>query len=86
MEKKRLRLEIYKPKRKIKVSKEETVPFLIRIGSMFIAMGGIISFVLSSIIFSIKSFFHVKQKIHANRIFNKKRYIELRIKKRQNSE
>lgn len=76
---KRLRLEIYNPKRKIKVSKEEAIPFLVRLGNHFLHAGGIISFVLSSVIMGIKSFFSVKEKVD-NKVFHRK-YVELRIKK-----
>ncbi len=76
---KKIRLETYNPRRRIKVSKEEAVPFLVRIGNYFLYAGGIISFVLSSIIISIKSFFDVKDKIN-NKVL-RRRYIELRVRK-----
>lgn len=75
----KLRLEVYKPKRKVKVSKEEAVPLLLRMGGHFAAMGGVISFVVSSTIIGVKSFFDVKQKI-SNRIGQGK-YVELRMRK-----
>jgi hypothetical protein len=81
MEKKRrtILLEIYKPKRKIKVSGEQAVPILAIVGGYFLFAGGLVSFAFSSIIFCVKSFFHIKEKV--NRRILHKRYVELRIKK-----
>ena len=79
---KKLRLETYKPKRKIKVSREETVPVLVRIGGCFLTLGGIISFAISGTIIGVKSFFDVKQKIYNKNILRRK-YIELRVKKKR---
>ena len=81
MEKKRLRLELYRPRKKIEIRKEEAMPFLIRAGSYFIGRGGFISLGVSSAIIGIKSFFHVKQKIY-NQSYNR-RYVEIRIKQRE---
>ena len=75
----KFRFETYKPKKRIKVSREETVPFLIKIGAVFATMGGVISFVMSGAIMGIKSFFHVKQKVDSRIL--KRRYIEFKIKK-----
>ncbi len=78
----KIRLEVYRPKRKLNVSKEDTLPLLVKVGSYFIVLGGIFSFIFSGIVMGIKSFFHVKQKIYDKNIFNKK-YVEVRIKKRK---
>lgn len=79
--KRKLRLETYRPKRRMKVSKDDTVPFLIRIGAAFVAMGGVVSFFMSSAIIGAKSFFEVKQKVYNKKMLGK-RYVELRIKER----
>ena len=76
----KLRLEIYKPKRKIIVSGDEAVPLLVRVGGCFMALGGMISFAISGAIIGIKSFFEVKEKV--DRKIRKRRYIELRVKKK----
>jgi len=78
--KKKMRLELYRPKRKIGVSKQEAVPFLVRVGGVFLAMGGFVSFVLSGMIVGVKSFFDVKKKVYDKNLFGRK-YVELRIKK-----
>lgn len=79
--KRKLRLEVYRPKKKIRVSKDDTVPFLVRVGGTFVALGGFVSFAVTGMIMGVKSFFDLKQKIYNRNILNKK-YIELRIKKR----
>ena len=76
-----MRLEIYRPRRKIEIRKEEAVPFLIRAGGYFMAAGGFVAFCLSSTIFGVKSFFHMKEKIYNTA--HPKRYVEIRIKKRR---
>lgn len=80
-EKKRLRLEVYHPKKKLGVSKQGAFPFLVRLGGCFVAMGGIISFVMSSAIMGARSIFNVKQKVY-NKAMPGRKYIELKIKKR----
>jgi hypothetical protein len=77
--KRKLRLEVYKPRRRMQVSKEEAVPFLVRTSGRFMNLGGFISFILSGAVMGIKSFFHIKQKVDDTLI--KKKYVELRIKK-----
>lgn len=76
----KLRLQVYKPKRKIKVSGDEAVPFLVRTSGRFMNLGGMISFVLSGMIMGVKSFFHIKQKVGDKII--KRKYVELRIKEK----
>ena len=74
----KLRLQVYKPKHRVRVSKEEAVPFLARLGGIFVAMGGVISFIVSSMIVSVKGFFHVKKKLDRTR---RGKYVEMKIKK-----
>jgi len=83
MEKKRIRLEVYRPKRKLEVGKE-TFPLFVRLGNFFMIAGGFISLGISSIVMGIKSFFHVKKRMENVNILNKnKRYVEVIVKKRQ---
>ena len=75
----KLRLQVYRPRRKIKVSGDEAVPFLVRTSGRFMNLGGMISFVLSGIIVGVKSFFHVKQKVDSK--IRRGKYVEVKIKK-----
>ena len=70
---------MYKPKMRLKVSKEEAVPLLVRIGGKFITLGGMISFAASGAIMGIKSFFHIKRKVDDT--IRRGKYVELRIKR-----
>jgi len=76
-----IKLETYRPKLKVMVSKEEAVPIMMRIGNYFSTLGGIISFALSGAIMGVKSFFDVKHKIYNSRLFSNGRYVELKIKR-----
>jgi len=76
----KVRIQTYKPRSNV-VSTEDTVPFLVRVGGYFIAMGGLFSFALSSMVLGVKSFFRVKQKVYNQNLLNR-RYVEVRIKKR----
>ncbi len=74
-----MKLEIYHPPKKIKVSKEDAIPFILRLGGYFLTLGGLISFVLSGLVMGIKSFFYVKQKVQDN--FFHKKYIEIGVRR-----
>jgi len=50
---KRLRSE----QNSVSKTKGKAVPWLIKIGGCFLAMGGVVSFVLSGVIFGVKSIF-----------------------------
>lgn len=81
MEKKRLRLEVYRPKTKLTVSTDEAMPFFVRLGNLFMVTGGFLSMGTSSAVVGVKSFFHIKKKIDNSSILNQnKKYVELRIK------
>jgi len=71
--------ETYKPKTKINVSREEAIPFLVRLSNLFSAIGFAFYLFFSGIFLAIESFFSVKKKIHGMRIFRGK-YIEIRLK------
>ena len=55
---KRLRSE----QNSVSKTKGKAVPWLIKIGGCFLAMGGVVSFVLSGVIFGVKSIFEKKSK------------------------
>ncbi|HUS50393.1 MAG TPA: hypothetical protein VMZ91_09520 [Candidatus Paceibacterota bacterium] len=73
--------ETYKPKTKINVSKEEAIPFLVRLSNLFSDIGFAFYLFFSGIFLAIESFFSVKKKIRGMKIFRGK-YIEIRIKKK----
>jgi len=62
---------------KKRYSKEEAFPYLLKVGGLFFALGGMISGVMSMMIMSIKSFFHIRKKVD-NALG--KRYVELKVK------
>lgn len=61
----------------IGVSKEKTIPVLLKVGGLFLALGGLISGMLSMGVVGVKSFFHLKERVDNK--FQKK-YVELKIK------
>ncbi len=70
--------------REAKVSKEDAFPFLLKVGGLFLALGGLflalgglISGAISVGVVSVKSFFHLKERVDNK--FQKK-YVELKIK------
>ncbi len=73
-----MRLELYKPKMRVRVSGDEAVPLLFRVGGMVLTLGGFMAFILSGALVGMRSFLHIKQKV--DRRFGGK-YVELRIKK-----
>jgi len=74
----KLRLQVYKPRRRMRVSGDEAVPLLFRVGGLFLTLGGFVSFILSGAVVGVKSFFDVKQRVDRRM---RGRYVELRIKK-----
>ena len=79
-EKKKCPFETYEPKRKRGLNKENTVPFLFKMGHEFSSLGGLIGFWVSGVLMAIKSFFGIKKKVE-NFSFNKKT-VEIRVKKK----
>ena len=66
--------ETYEPKKRIKINKEQAVPFLMRLRDL----GGVIGFWISSCLIAAIGFFGIKKKVN-NFSFNKK-IIEVKIK------
>ncbi len=78
--KKRNIFDTYEPEKKLEFSKEKTIPWLFRICSFLVCLGGLISFWASGGLMLIKSFFSFKNKVKRFSFNNK--VVELRIKKK----
>ncbi len=70
--------ETYEPKKRIEISRERTIPLLIRIGNRFAVLGGLISFFASSFLMLVRGIFGVEEKIKKFSFNNK--IIEIRVK------
>ena len=79
LKRKKILFETYQPARRIDFSKEEALPLLVRIGNLFVCLGGLVGFWASSILMGIKGVFGIKKKVD-NFSFNN-RVVELRVKK-----
>ena len=55
--------ETYEPKRRLGVSKENTVPLIIRLGHEVSLLGGIVGFWASGALITFKSLFGIKDQI-----------------------
>jgi len=74
--------DTYEPGRRFKLNKEDTVPFLVRIGGSLVCFGGLISFWAVSGLMIIKGFFSAEEKLKKVRRFTfKDKVVEFRIKK-----
>ena len=71
--------ETYEPAKRVDFSKEEALPFVVRIGHRFICLGGLVGFWASSILIGLKGVFGFKKKVD-NFSLNSK-VVELRVKK-----
>ncbi len=74
-----MKITTYKPKTRIKLSKEETIPFFLRAGNACITKGGALSLVVMGLFMSLESFFSIKNKISAKNLL-KRKYVELKVK------
>tara|TARA_Y100000310_G_C20633804_1_gene790095 strand:+ start:694 stop:960 length:267 start_codon:yes stop_codon:yes gene_type:complete len=72
-------LDTYEPKKRIDFSKEEALPWMIRIGHKFAALGGFMGFWASSVLLGLKGMFGFKKKIDRFSFNNK--VVEIRVKK-----
>ncbi|MFA7707400.1 MAG: hypothetical protein WCX73_00460 [Candidatus Pacearchaeota archaeon] len=77
--KRRQIFDTYEPKKRIRINRENTLPWVVRAGHNFSFLGGMIGFWASGILIGIKGFFHAESKMK-NFSLNKK-MIEFRIKK-----
>ena len=77
--KRRKILDTYEPEKRIEFSKEEALPWIVRLGHRLMCLGGLIGFWASSGLMLIKGAFGIKKKVD-NFSFNN-RVVELRIKK-----
>ena len=72
--------ETYKPDKKLNVSKEHVIPFLIGVGSFFSSLGGATSFFINCFFVAIKSCFGLKS--HVRKLDPRpQRVVELRGRK-----
>lgn len=77
--KRRYFFDTYEPEKKVRITRENTLPLLIRIGHGFSALGGMVGFWASSALIAIKGFFHAEQKIKGFSL--NKKMVEIRVKK-----
>ena len=61
----KLNFKTYKPKRKVRVRKEEAVPLVIDVGKSFSSLGGVCGFFISSFLMSLKSYFKTKRRVRS---------------------
>tara|TARA_Y100000310_G_C20449148_1_gene699827 strand:+ start:59 stop:325 length:267 start_codon:yes stop_codon:yes gene_type:complete len=72
--------ETYTPDKRVKITRQNTVPWVIRLGNRFACLGGLIGFWASSGLMLIKGFFSAEEKIRKFSFNNK--IIEIKIKKK----
>jgi len=78
LNRKRISLETYEPDfSRIDLNRGDAVPVLVRLGSIFLVLGGLISFVTSSFIIGVKGFFGIKKKVSDINILRRE-YIDIR--------
>jgi len=77
--KKRKILDTYEPEKRIEFSKEDALPWIVRLGHRLMCLGGLVGFWASSGLMLIKGFFGFKKKIDNFSLNNK--VIELRIRR-----
>ena len=71
-------LETYEPERRIKISREQAVPLLVRIGQRFATLGGLISLFASSFLILVRGIFGVEEKVRKFSFRNK--VVEIRVR------
>lgn len=62
-----MHVKTYKPKKRIRLTKEEAFPLLIDVGASFTTLGGFLSFFVSSFLMSFKTFFKTRKKLREAR-------------------
>ena len=77
--KKKCPFEPYEPKKRVEISREEALPIMIRIGHMFVFLGGLAGFWASSALIGLKGVLGFKKKVDRLSLNNK--VVELRVKK-----
>ena len=71
---KKIPFETYKPEPRIELKKEQAVPFLFRFCNLFLVLGGMISFFVSSLLMSVKGIFGIREKIKSTSNFKVVKY------------
>jgi len=71
--------DTYEPKKRMEFSKEEAIPWIIRIGNKFVVLGGFVGFWVSSFLIGLRGFFRFKRKVDRFSFNNK--VVEVRVKK-----
>lgn len=86
-QKKKCPLETYEPKKRIRISRENTVPWIIRIGNKFIVLGGLIGFWASGFLIILRGVFGAEEKLKKSirRFSANNRVVELKLKKNKAS-
>jgi len=72
--------ETYKPKRKIEIRRDQTLPFLFRFGNFFLNLGGIIGLGVYGFLNGLKEFLGFKNRIQT-KIRSKGKVIEFKLNK-----
>ena len=75
---KKIPFETYKPKPRINLSKENTMPILVRVFNRFVFLGGLVSFFASSLLISIRGFFGIRERIRSTSRMRVIKYEEIR--------
>jgi len=79
--KKRQSLKTYSPTHRLEVRKEHAVPFFVRVGNIFLVLGGVVSFFVSGLFIGICGFFGFKKTVDDKvSRFKGRKYLEVRIK------
>jgi len=78
--KKKCFYETYEPKKKIKIRREHTIPFIVKIGQEFAVLGGLMGFWASSLLILLRGFFGLEEKIKKFSFNNK--VVEIRLRRR----
>ena len=79
--KKRNIFETYEPEPRVGLTKENAVPLFVRICNLFLVLGGMIGFFVSSLLVGMLGFFGVRRKVR-NFGFNK-RVVEIGVRNRK---
>ena len=75
---KRVAIQTYEPKRRIKLNKERTVPFMINLGHWLVIFGGFVGLAASSVMAGVKGVLGFKEKMNKTSKYDVIKYSDLR--------
>lgn len=78
--KRKVPFETYEPRHRININKENTMPWIVRVGNRLACLGGLLSFFVASFLMVFRGIFKVEEKVRKFSFNNK--IVEIRVRKR----